>query len=59
MTIAACYLSTEGVVFGADSTSTFPSMFGVPRHYNHGQKILEVGSRGSTLGIAMWGLGLK
>ena len=57
MTIAACYLSTEGVVFGADSTSTFPSSFGVPRHYDYGQKILEVGDRGSTLGIVMWGLG--
>jgi hypothetical protein len=57
MTIAACYLSTEGVVFGADSTSTFPSEFGVPRHYDHGQKIFEIGIGGSTLGIAMWGLG--
>lgn len=57
MTIAACYLSTEGVVFGADSTSTFPSLYGVPRHYDHGQKIFEVGEHGSTLGIVMWGLG--
>ncbi len=57
MTIAACYLSTEGVVFGADSTSTFPSTFGVPRHYDHGQKIFEIGYRDSTLGIVMWGLG--
>jgi hypothetical protein len=57
MTIAACYLSTEGVVFGADSTSTFPSTFGVPRHYDHGQKILEVGECGSTIGLVMWGLG--
>jgi hypothetical protein len=57
MTIAACYLSTEGVVFGADSTSTFPSTFGVPRHYEHGQKIFEVGNQGSTIGLVMWGLG--
>lgn len=56
MTIAACYLSTEAVVFGSDSTSTFPSVFGIPRHYDHGQKILEIG-HGSTLGLVMWGLG--
>lgn len=61
MTIAACYLSAEGVVFGADSTST---MFvaapagpgGSPHHYNFAQKIFQVGDHGS-LGITMWGLG--
>jgi hypothetical protein len=52
MTIAACYLSSEGVVFGADSTATFSN-----RYYDHAQKIFEVGSRGSTLGIVIWGLG--
>ncbi len=52
MTIAACYLCPEGVVFGADSTTTFGN-----RYYNHAQKIFEVGGRGSSLGIVIWGLG--
>ncbi|MER8969588.1 hypothetical protein NKI34_25860 [Mesorhizobium sp. M0700] len=55
MTIAACYVSPEGVVFGADSTSTYASSEG--NHYlNHGQKIFEVGEN-STLGMVTWGLG--
>jgi hypothetical protein len=41
VTIAACYLSSEGVVFGADSTTTFP-VGPAPamrdRHYNYAQK---------------------
>jgi len=62
MTIAACYLSSEGVVFGADSTTT---MFvsapvrgakGMEHHYNYAQKIFEIGDH-STLAIAVWGLG--
>ena len=59
MTIAACYLSHEGVVLGADSTSTvmLPSANGhIPHYYNHGQKIFEVGTD-STIGMASWGLG--
>ena len=62
MTIAACYLSPEGLVFGADSTSTYslPSPFpffpGKERHYNFGQKIFEIGEH-SNLGIVTWGLG--
>lgn len=54
MTIAMCYLSPEGVVFGADSTSTFK----VPglHFYNHNQKIFEVGQKG-TLGLVTWGCG--
>src|SRR5262245_34895993 len=62
MTIAACYLSSEGVVLGADSTSTVfvkspgPNPGGTEHHYNYAQKIFEVGE-GSTLGIALWGLG--
>lgn len=55
MTIAVGYLSPEGVIFGADSTSTF-SQGGVVRHYDYAQKIFEVG-RDSTLGIVIWGLG--
>ena len=52
MTIAACYVCPEGVVFGADSTTTVGT-----RYYDHTQKIFEVGGRGSTLGIVTWGLG--
>ena len=57
MTIAACYVSPEGVVLGADSASTY--MFAHPtgpRHFNYGQKIFEIGEN-STLGIVTWGLG--
>ena len=62
MTIAACYLSAEGVVLGADSTTT---MFvagrggqpGSQHHYNFAQKVFEFGEPGSTVGMALWGLG--
>jgi hypothetical protein len=62
MTIAACYLSAEGVVFGADSTTTMyvsgmgPNASGAEHHYNFAQKIFQVGEN-STLGMTMWGLG--
>lgn len=62
MTIAACYLSPEGVVFGADSTSTMtvirpgPNPTGSPHHYNYAQKIFQIG-QDSTLAMTMWGLG--
>lgn len=62
MTIAACYLSSEGVVFGADSTSTMyvqgpdPNQSGQFHHYNYAQKIFQIGE-GSNLAITMWGLG--
>ena len=62
MTIAACYLSGEGVVFGADSTTTLyvsgigPGASGAEHHYNFAQKIFQVGEN-STLGMTMWGLG--
>lgn len=61
MTIAACYLTHEGVVFGADSTTTIyvPSpgqQEGRDHHFNFGQKIYQVGEN-STLAIATWGLG--
>lgn len=55
MTIAACYLSPEGVVLGADSTSTYENS-GKTKHYNHGQKLFEVG-KGSTIGMVTWGVG--
>jgi hypothetical protein len=62
MTIAACYLSAEGVVFGAASTTTVtvfqpgPTPSGTWHHFNYTQKVFEIG-QGSTLGITMWGLG--
>ncbi len=62
LTIAACYLSAEGVVFGADSTTTMhvrnpvPNTGSVEHHYNFAQKIFQIGDH-STLGITMWGLG--
>ncbi len=62
MTIAACYLSTEGVVFGADSTTTMfvpgprPEVSGAIHHYNFAQKIFQIGEN-STLAMTMWGLG--
>lgn len=62
MTIAACYLSTEGVVLGADSTTTMfvsgpvPGQAGTEHHFNFAQKIFQVGHHG-TLGMTMWGLG--
>lgn len=61
MTIAACYVSPEGVVLGADSTTTnyvpHPSQStGETHHFNYGQKIFEVGE-GSSIGIATYGLG--
>lgn len=55
MTIAACYLSPEGVVLGADSTSTY-ALSGGEHHFNYAQKLFEIGD-GGTLGIVTWGLG--
>ncbi len=62
MTIAACYLPSEGVVLGADSTSTMfvqgpgPDPTGAEHFYNYAQKVFQIGES-STLGIAIWGLG--
>lgn len=62
MTIAACYLSAEGVVFGADSTTTMyvsgigPGAPSSEHHYNFAQKIFQIGEN-SSLGMTMWGLG--
>ncbi|MGO8749104.1 MAG: hypothetical protein ACLQNE_24355 [Thermoguttaceae bacterium] len=62
MTIAACYVSAEGVVFGADSTATMfvpgpgPNPSGASHQFNCAQKVFEIGDN-STLGITMWGLG--
>src|SRR3989304_6006930 len=60
MTIAACFLLPEGVVLGADSTTTIPLPDPLhatgfsPHHFNYGQKIFEIGTD-STLGMATLG----
>jgi hypothetical protein len=59
VTIAAVYVTAEGVVLGADSTlSVVTSAAGQPayHYFNHNQKLLEIGDK-STLGILTWGLG--
>ena len=55
MTIAGVYLSAEGVVLGADSTTTNTDALG-KRFYNHAQKIFEIG-QDSSLAAVTWGLG--
>jgi hypothetical protein len=60
MTIAACYVSPEGVVFGSDSTTTVATIDNVTKEvvhhqYDFAQKIFQVGES-STLGIVTWGL---
>lgn len=61
MTIAAAYLTSEGVVFGADSsttvTATSPAGEGaVLQLLNHAQKVFEIGA-GSRIGACTWGSG--
>lgn len=54
MTIAVCSVTTEGVVLGADSTTSVLGPNGF--HYlNFSQKVFEVGEN-STLGMVTWGL---
>lgn len=55
MTIAACYVSPEGIVLGADSASTYAFPTG-HHHFNYGQKLFEIGTD-STLAVVTWGLG--
>jgi hypothetical protein len=55
VTIAGCYVSPEGVVLGADSTTTYGTG-DTPHYYNHSQKLFEIGEN-STLGAVTWGLG--
>ena len=59
MTIAACYLSAEGVILGADSTSTSTLTIAGEKsiqHLEYAQKIFEIGEKG-TLAIVCWGMG--
>ena len=55
MTIAACYVCPEGIVLGADSTTSFPGAEGW-HYFNFAQKVFEIGEA-STLGAVTWGLG--
>jgi hypothetical protein len=55
VTIACCYISPEGIVLGADSTTTYETN-GIAHYFNHAQKLFEIGQN-STLGIVTWGLG--
>jgi hypothetical protein len=55
MTIAAAYLTSEGLVLGADSTTTYSDPAGnVVQLLNHAQKIFEVGEN-SRFGFCTWG----
>lgn len=56
MTIAMCYISPEGIVLGADSTSSATFNPGGFHFFNHNQKLFQIGEEG-TLGVLTWGLG--
>jgi len=61
VTIAAAYLVSEGVVFGADSSTTISVHTpdgggGVLQLLSHAQKVFEVGED-SRLGVCTWGAG--
>lgn len=55
MTIAGVYLSPEGVVIGADSTSSTVSGSGAFHFFDFNQKVFQIGED-STLGIVTWGM---
>jgi hypothetical protein len=57
MTIAACHVSPEGVVLGADSATTLTSDHQGTCHLDYAQKLFEVGPEGSSVGLVTWGLG--
>ncbi len=59
MTIAACYVSPEGIVLGADSAATYGDPAGGQHFYNHSQKLFElaIDPETGTLGAVAWGLG--
>ena len=61
MTIAAAYLISEGVVFGADSSTTISVHTpdgggGVVQLLSHAQKVFQVGEN-SRFGVCTWGAG--
>jgi hypothetical protein len=55
LTIAALYVSPEGVVLGADSTSSFFNSSHI-HYFNYAQKVFEVGEK-SEFGLLTWGMG--
>lgn len=55
MTIAGLYLTQEGIVLGADSTSSFLGDEHL-HYFNFAQKLFEIGE-GSTFGLLTWGVG--
>jgi len=63
VTIAMCYVSPEGIVLGADSTSSSSVLDGATAtagyHYlNFNQKLFEIGDPGTaTLAVLTWGWG--
>lgn len=58
MTIAACHVSPEGVVLGADSAATVSRGDGFPNsHLDYAQKLFEVGEPESSIGLVTWGIG--
>jgi hypothetical protein len=63
MTIAAAYLTSEGVVLGADSATTVSverpgKPAAVAQALTHAQKVFEVGDAGEgRLGLCTWGSG--
>jgi hypothetical protein len=56
VTIAACYVTSEGVVLGADSTAS-STLAGGFHYFNFNQKLFEIGEPPGTLGVVTWGLG--
>jgi hypothetical protein len=62
LTIAAAYLTSEGVVFGADSAITVSpkgaAQAGALQIFNHSQKIFEIGPENhGRMALATWGAG--
>ena len=62
MSIAAAYLTSEGVVFGADSAITVSPkgapLAGALQIFNHAQKIFEIGpQRQGRMALVTWGAG--
>ncbi|MDT2024537.1 hypothetical protein [Methylocella sp. CPCC 101449] len=57
MTIAACYVSPEGLVLGADSTATYFTPSGEAHFYNHAQKLFQIGEGPTSLAAVTWGMG--
>jgi len=62
MTIAAAYLTSEGVVLGADSTTTITQATvagnAVAQLFNHAQKVFEIGPpKQGRLALCTWGAG--